>query len=298
MKIAILGGGAWGRALATLAAEAGSNPHIGYRSAPVRGFPGSPNLSGIAREHEVIFIAVPPAAVRTVVQQAKLGPEHRVIIAARGIEPQTGTWLSKIVLEESSALRVGALAGPALADEVLKGNPTAMVIGSAYEELTRLTQHALHSRQCRIYSSKDLIGIELAGAMVGALSLALGVVDGLNQGVGVRGVVVTRGIAEAIRLGQSLGAEEQSFTGLAGIGDLVSCGSLSSNSTYAAGRQLGSGRSCTEQHIQILKSILNLAKKQGVEIPLTSAIYAIAKGKLRPELALDMLMRREATAEY
>ena len=123
-------------------------------------------LSGtIAREHEVIFIAVPPAAVRTVVQQAKLGPEHRVIIAARGIEPQTGTWLSKIVLEESSALRVGALAGPALADEVLKGNPTAMVIGSAYEELTRLTQHALHSRQCRIYSSKDLIGIELAGKL-------------------------------------------------------------------------------------------------------------------------------------
>ena len=276
MIVGIVGSGAWGRALATLTAEAGNQPRVGYRGRPPGGFPGTPNLAALVAEADLTLVAVPPASVREVVRAARPGPGARVVIAARGVEPGTGAWLSDLVLEESAARRVGALAGPALAAEVLKRRPSAMVVASPYEEVCALAQRALHSPLCRIYTSRDLRGVELAGAMVQVLSVAVGVADGLDLGVGVRGVVVSRGLAEATRLGAALGAQPATFAGLAGVGDLVSCASHPDHPASA---------------------MLKLASDHEVGLPITEAIAAIASGRFTARLAMDALMRRDARAE-
>jgi glycerol-3-phosphate dehydrogenase (NAD(P)+) len=297
LKVGILGSGSWGRALAVLCAEAGSQPFLGYKNILPRGFKGSTSLSYVAKESDLVLIAVPPSKIRSVVREAKLGPQNHVVIAARGLEPQSNAWLSSVVLEESSALRVGALAGPVLADEVINRRPTAMVVGSQYDEIGRRTQDALHSVQCRVYSTNDILGVELASAMNKGIGIALGIVDGLKQGVGVRGVVITRGVAESTRLGKKLGAKEHTFAGLAGVGDLVSCGLLSSHQGYAAGLKLAKGVPCPESLVQELQSLVTLAQHHQVNIPLTKGILAIAMGKIKAQLALDKLMRRAATEE-
>lgn len=299
MIVGIIGGGAWGRAIATLTAEAGNRPRIGYRNKPPRGFPGTPNLEALAQETDLLVLAVPPEGIAGVVAQAKLQPQHRVLIAARGLEPDTGRWLSQVVTEASPCRRVGALAGPTLAAEVMARRPGAMVVASAFDEVGAMAQQALHSPICRVYSSPDLVGVELAGAMVSVLSVAVGIADGLRLGVGVQGVIVTRGLAEARRLGRALGADDGTFAGLAGVGDLVACGNHPEHPGYIVGRALA--RTESSEHAARVTSeagaLLALGSRHGVELPLTQAIAAIASGRLEARLAIDMLMRREATRE-
>ena len=297
MNVGILGSGPWARAIATLVAEAGNHPTIGYRRKPLVGFPGRPNIAAVAKESDLIVIAVPPKAVRDVIRTAKLKPANKVLIAARGIEPKTGIWLSEVVTQESAAVRIGAIGGPAMADEVLNRRPTAMVAASKFTEIQTAAQRALHSSICRLYTSSDLLGVQLASAMVKALTIALGIADALNQGVGVRGVIVTRGIAEATRLGDKLGASSSTFGGLAGVGDLVACGSLPNHPGYAAGRNLGVGKKIPTEMREEIAALIQLATSHDIELPITEAITHISNGKIRPRLAIDMLMRREAKQE-
>ena len=293
MNIGILGSGRWAKALAILAAEAGRQARIGYVGKPPGGFPGSPNIAAVAKEADLILIACLPRDFREMVKRAQLGPSSEVMIASRGIEPQSGKWLSDIIGEESAAKRIGVLGGPALAEEVLKKRPNAMVVSSAFDALQLKTQQALLSPICRIYLSYDVRGVELAAMMVDALTMALGIVDSLNQGVGVRGVIVTRGIAEAARLGRAYGAQDNTFFGMAGVGDVVACSSSKTHKYYVAGRDLGAGRGIPITRLETLQALCKLGDDKQIELPLTKALTAIALGKLRPRLALDMLMRRE-----
>ena len=297
MIVGVIGSGAWGRALATLAAEAGHQPRLGYRGKSPGGFPGTPNLASLAREADLLLLAVPPSAVREVVQKLNPGPEHRIVLAGRGLEPGIGTWLSEVVAEESAAVRIGALSGPALASEVVARRPSALVAASEFDEVGLLTQQALHSAICRVYTSRDLRGVELAGAMVQVLSVAIGAAAALNLGIGVHGVIVTRGLAEASRLGASLGADPHTFAGLAGMGELVAAGSHSAHPGFQAGQRLSRGGR-EPGVLAESQAILSLAKRKGVEMPLTSAVAAIAAGQLDVRRAIDMLMRRDARAEH
>lgn len=297
MNIGILGSGNWGRALATLAAEAGNRARIGYRGRPPGGFPGSPNLAALAAEAELVLVAVPPGSVREAVRAARFGPASRVVIAARGLEPETGDWLTDVVRQESAAVRVGTLAGPALAAEVLKRRPSALVVASAFDEVCQRAQAALHSSLCRVYTSDDLRGVELAGVIVAVLAVAVGIADGLELGVGVRGVVVSRGLAEGARLGATLGANPSTFAGLAGVGDLMSCASHPDHPGYAAGLRLGRGSRSEPEAARLAGALAALGGRNKVELPLTASVAAIAAGKLAPRLAIDALMRREARSE-
>lgn len=297
MNIGILGSGNWGRALATLAAEAGHRARIGYRGRPPGGFPGSPNLASLTAESDLILVALPPAAVREVIRHARPGPGAKVVIACRGLEPDTGGWLSEVVTAESSCLRVGAITGPTIAAEVMKRRPAALVAASAFQEVVDATQQALHSAICRVYTTSDLRGVELAGAAVSVLSVAVGITDGLKLGVGVRSVVVTRGIAEIVRLGRTLGADAETFRGLAGVGDLIAAASLPDHPGTAAGLRLARGGAADPDTRGRSEAVVALGRRQGVELPLVEAVAAITSGKLKPRLAIDMLMRREATAE-
>ena len=297
MKVGIIGSGAWGRALATLVARAGHKPRIGYRRTPPGGFPGTPNLDNLVAESDLTILSVPAEAVEAVVRQSKPGPESKVVIATRGLQPTNGEWLSELVISLSPCRRVGSLAGPALAAEVLRDRPSGMVVASPFDEVCSLTQDALHSEICRVYTSNDLRGVELAGAMVLILSMAVGLTAGLDLGIGSRGIVITRGIAEATRLGAALGAHPQTFAGLAGVGDLVSCATHEDHPSFATGLSLARGGRCPVRFVKDAQAVLHLADRSGVDMPLTAAVAAIASGQLAPRLAFDSLMRREARAE-
>tara|TARA_B100000579_G_scaffold356939_1_gene312764 strand:- start:145 stop:663 length:519 start_codon:yes stop_codon:yes gene_type:complete len=172
-----------------------------------------------------------------------------------------------------------------------------MVVASPFEEVCALTRAALHSEHCRIYTSSDLRGVELAGAMVKTLAVAVGVADGVNYGVGAKGVIITRGIAEASRLGAAIGAHPKTFWGLAGVGDLVSCAASEKHPSYAAGLTLARGGAISSRIIEETRALLRLAEAKGVELPLTEAVLSIATGEYGPKLAFDDLMRREARSE-
>lgn len=297
MNVAILGTTDWARALATLVAEAGHQPRIGYREKALPGFPGSPNLAGVVAESRLAIVAVPPEQVRETISLCKPGPRDRVIVASRGLEPDTGTWLSEVVTQSSACLRVGSLAGPALSAEVLRRRPTALVVASRFDEVAVAAQQVFHSRLCRAYTSRDLRGVEISGALVGVLAAAIGIADSLNLGVGMHGVIVTRGIAEARRLGTALGADDRTFSGLAGIGDLLSSASHPDNPWYRAGRQIGDSEPVDEHFARGAEAVVALAAKYGVDLPLSGMVAATARNELEPMLAIDALMRREARAE-
>ncbi|MDP6932323.1 MAG: hypothetical protein QGG40_05375 [Myxococcota bacterium] len=297
MIVGILGGGAWGRALATLTAEAGHEPRIGYRKRPPGGFPGSPNLPAIVSEAELVLVAVPASGVREVIERSRPGAGSRVVLASRGIEPDTGKWLSSIVLEQTPCRQVGAIAGPAMAAEVLRHRPSALVVASPFESLRRLAQDALHSSLCRVYTSPDLLGVELSGAVVGVLAMVVGITQSLDIGVSIRGAVVTRGIAELTRLGEALGARVQTFAGLAGIGDLISCASHPDHPWYHTGLELGAQRGCDPRFVQETQAVVALGRRQGIDLPLAQAALSIATGELDPRLAIDLLMRRDPRGE-
>jgi len=297
MNVAILGSGSWGTALATLVAEAGHRPKLGYLGKRPTGFPGSANLAGVIKDTDLIFIAAHPEVVGQVICDANPGPRDKIVMATRGLDTQTGGWLTDTVTENSACVQVGALAGPALASEVLVRQPCALVVASHYSNVSTIAQQVLHSSICRVYTSSDLRGVELAGTMVDVLSIAMGLSDGLQFGIGSRGVIVTRGLAECTRLGRALGAQESTFAGLAGVGEVVACGSHPQHPGYAAGLSLGRGDPVCPRLRSEVSAIIALAKRHSVDIPLTQAISAIISGTLQPRIAIDMLMRREATSE-
>lgn len=296
MKVGIIGTGPWGKALATLAAEAGHQPRIGYRTNPARGFPGTPNLAALVQESALTLIAVPPASVTALIDSAKPGAADIVVLASRGLCPETGGWLSEQVVSRSACRRVGMLSGPTLPTEVFARRPCALVVASRFDEVSRVTQSALHSSVCRVYTSPDLKGVETAGAMVEMLACVIGMADALQLGLSVRGVIVSRGIAEATRLGLALGATSHTFSGLAGVGDLVACGSHPKHPRYRDGRLLvQSGHS--PRIASLCDALLKMAGNHDVELPITQAMHQISLGQLEARLAIDMLMRRAAGQE-
>jgi glycerol-3-phosphate dehydrogenase (NAD(P)+) len=297
MKIGIIGGGAWGTALASLAAKAGHQPRIGYRGTRPAGYPGTPNIASLTEEVDLVLIAVPSGSVADVIETAKPSAGSRVVLASRGLDSRTGGWMSDQLLERTPCRRVGVLAGPAQAREVVRGRPAALVVASEFEEVCAMTQEALHSEHCRIYTSADLHGVELAGAMVKVLAIAIGLVHGVEYGAGAKGVVVTRGIAETTRLGTAMGAHPQTFAGLAGVGDLVSAATSPDHPSFMAGVTLARGGTVASRILEECRALLSLAARAGVELPLTQAVLDIATCETTPTLAFDELMRRHPRQE-
>jgi glycerol-3-phosphate dehydrogenase (NAD(P)+) len=296
MNIGIIGSGEWGKALATLVARAGHKPRIAYRSTPPGGFAGTPNTRVLTQESDLLIFAVPAESLQAAVAAAGLEAGSRVVLATRGLQ-QNGERLSDLIVDHTPCRRVGSLAGPALAAEVIRGRPTGLVIASPFDEVCKITQEALHSEVCRIYSSNDLLGVELAGAMVLVLSVAIGIGEGMDLGISGRGILITRGIAEAARLGEALGAHPATFSGLAGIGDLVSCGSHEDHLSFKSGLRVARGATCPMSIQYDVSAVLEVAKRHNVDMPLTQAIQAIVAGHISAKLAMDQLMRREARPE-
>ena len=321
MKIAILGAGAWGSALAisfaashsiTLWSRRAEDCEALARSRTSRylpevAIPGAvavePELARAIGGCDVVIIATATSGMReTLRAAAPHGSPIAILWACKGFENASGMLPHQVVAEEMPrATDVAALSGPSFALEVARGQPTAVVLASHNAPFAARTAAALNSARLRIYSNDDLAGVELGGALKNVVAIAAGISDGLALGRNARAALVTRGLAEISRLGVAMGGRAETFNGLAGLGDLVlTCtGDLSRN--REVGVSLARGRSLEEtlghlghvaEGVQSARAARDHARAHGIEMPITEAVCAVLfEGRPAPEAVRQLLTR-------
>jgi glycerol-3-phosphate dehydrogenase (NAD(P)+) len=328
VRVAILGGGSFGTALAAHMARSGHavrlwlrDPHVARgvnekRENP-RYLPGVPLPPGIVAtpamgealaEAEVAFMAVPSASFRAVCRAiGEALPAGAILVSAtKGIEPETLKRMTEVVEDEMPGRRSAALSGPSFAEEVAREQPTAVVVASSRPEVAEGVQRAVASRTFRVYSSDDVVGVELAGALKNVIAIAAGTVDGLGYGSNTVAALITRGLAEMTRLTSALGGRADTLAGLAGLGDLVlTCtGALSRN--RRVGQGLGRGlvladaiaaaRTVAEGVPTTLAAEV-LSRRSAVEMPIVAEMRAVLYDGKPARAAVDDLMLRTLKRE-
>jgi glycerol-3-phosphate dehydrogenase (NAD(P)+) len=332
--IAIIGAGGWGTALAIALARPDREPRdirlwafepylvetmIATRENPIY-LPGvqvpdsvrvSHSMQDVAAGARIIIIAVPSHVFRPVLMQLTplLNPATCFVSATKGIENDTLMRMSEIVVDTVKAgmkPRVAAISGPTFAVEVARGEPTALVVASPDEELRLFLQRELARPGFRFYTNADLVGVEIGAAAKNIIAIAAGVVDGLGLGSNATAALITRGLAEITRLAVACGGRRETLSGLAGLGDLVltAYGGLSRN--RRVGIALGQGKNIHEivssmrmvaEGVKTAKSTVALARRLGVDMPITEKIYCVLYEELKPQDAINDLMERKLKEE-
>jgi glycerol-3-phosphate dehydrogenase (NAD(P)+) len=332
-RIAILGGGSWGTALAIVLSRARRKHGISLwvhdptlaesmrRDRENRSYlPGhrlnadinvSSEILDAISGAQILIGAIPTAYARAVysVATASVPPRSIFVSAAKGLEPATHKRMSEVVFEifpKKSAPRLAVLSGPSFAAEVARGEPTAVVLASGDAALAAELQEEFAAPNFRVYTNDDVLGVELAGAMKNVIAIAAGVCQGLGLGPNPLAALITRGLAEMSRLAAALGTEPETLTGLAGLGDLVlTCtGALSRN--RQVGIELGKGRTLTEilggmrmiaEGVGTTAALLALAREAKVELPITQQVEAILHEGKPPREAIRDIMERPQRPE-
>ena len=325
MNVAVLGAGAWGTALARLLAD-GKNSvtlwgHDAGRLAEIRrtncnehylpgiqlpaGLRYESELTAAIRDAELIVVAVPSKAFREVT--GGLEKFSGVVVSVtKGIEHQTGLTMCGVLAQTAPKAKSAALSGPSFALEVARGIPTAIVTASDNPATAATVQQLFHRPAFRVYTSTDLLGVELGGALKNVIAIAAGVCDGLGFGDNSKAALVTRAIAEMRRIGVACGAQTETFAGLSGMGDLmVTCFSkLSRNRGF--GERVGKGEkieaivnsmSAVAEGFPTARSARELARKRGVETPIIEEVYAMLYEGKDIRRAVQDLTARESKAE-
>lgn len=331
MKIGVIGAGSWGTALANMLAGKGYPVTLwAYEKDLVErmkmtrendlflpGFSLSSNLdftadlSAAVSGKEMVLLVSPSQVMRLVVQQAleDFNPESLIVSASKGIENGTLLTMSQVLREllpPSCHQRLAVISGPSFAKEVAAGIPTAVVAAAPQQDIAEQVQNIFTNAAFRVYTNNDILGVELCGALKNVMALAAGVSDGLGFGLNTRAALITRGLAEISRLGLALGAQAATFSGLAGMGDLVlTCtGDLSRN--RSVGIALGQGKTLDEilngmnmvaEGVKTTLSAYQLAAKVGVEVPITDQMYKILYQQNDPRQAVTDLLSRDLKAE-
>lgn len=325
MKITVLGAGAWGTALARLLHQGrhavtlwGHDPEhledLRRSGRNERYLPGidlprdwklERDLSRAVENSECIVVAVPSKTFREV--SSRLSAFRGVVVSVtKGIEHQTGLTMCGILRVNAPQAKVAALSGPTLAMEVARGVPSAIVAASDAEETALMVQELFHRPAFRVYTSPDLLGVELGGALKNVIAIAAGVCDGLGFGDNSKAALITRGSVEIRRLGVACGAQAETFAGLSGLGDLtVTCFSqLSRNRGFGErlgkGEKLGdilSGMVAVAEGYPTARSAFELAQKLRVTTPIIDEVYAVLYEEKNAAQALHDLMARESKAE-
>ncbi len=331
LRVAVIGAGSWGTALANLLAGKGVDVHLWVREEEVFNqikkehvngvfLPGvalDPRLKPVRTfeeavfEKELILMVVPSHVFRDVLTNIKprLCEGMSLITATKGIENDTLMIMSQVaadILPEDYMADFASLDGPSFAKEVSRKLPTAVTIACADLGHAERLQRLFNTEFFRVYVSQDVIGVQLGGALKNVIAIAAGAADGLEFGLNARAALITRGLAEITRLGAAMGANPHTFAGLAGMGDLVlTCtGDLSRNRTV--GFKIGKGLSLKEitgsmnmvaEGVKTTRSTYELAKKTGVDMPITTQVYQVLYEGKNPKAAVKELMGRELKAE-
>lgn len=328
-KIGILGAGTWGTALAILLSDNGHDVTLWTKIENeakaldssrdnIKNLPGAtlPNdlkitldLKEACTDKEILVMAVASPYVRATSKEASpLIKEGQIIVnVSKGIEDGTLLTLADIIREEIPQANVAVMSGPSHAEEVSRRIPTTIVVGAASKETARFIQDAFMNEVFRVYTSPDMIGIELGASLKNVIALAAGIIDGLGMGDNTKAALMTRGIAEISRLGIKMGGCMETFAGLSGIGDLfVTCTSRHSRNRQA-GYLIGKGYTLEEvkkevnqviEGVNTARAALALAKKYEVEMPIVEQINLVLfEGKSAKDAATDLLVRDKRT-EY
>ncbi|MEW6200953.1 MAG: NAD(P)H-dependent glycerol-3-phosphate dehydrogenase [bacterium] len=326
--IGILGGGSWGTTLANLASRSGQPVRLWMRDTALadainstrmneKYWPGfklgdtihaTADLKETADAACFIIIAVPSHAFRKIARDLgdHIGGDHILVHATKGFELDSLKRMSEILKEETSARRIGALSGPNIAEEIINGHPAATVVASRYTEVIERAQAALVSDVFRVYGNRDLIGVEIAGALKNIMALCSGMLYGLNYGASSAAMLITRGIVEMQRLGIALGADALTFAGLSGLGDMIATCMSSLSRNYQTGFRLSKGEKLeditkslkrTVEGIRTTKVAHELARCTKVEMPIVQGAHAILYENADITKALQFLMTRRAGYE-
>lgn len=305
-SVAVLGGGSFGTVIANMVAEKGLEARLWVRSPEaaaqinetrensryvpgyrlLRGVKASTDLEAVLAGVDLVFIAIPSASFRTVVQQARpyIQPKQMLISTTKGIEASSFSLMSQILEQEFPQNPIGVLSGPNLAKEIAKRDLTATVVASRDPELRRAVQGLLQAPYFRVYSAEDTYGVELAGTLKNIYAIAAGMAASMEVGENTRAFLITRSLAEMSRLAESMGANPLTFLGLAGVGDLiVTCMSpLSRN--YRVGYALGKGQTLDQivsdlgevaEGVNTLKLVREHSRQQDVYMPLVRGLYKV-----------------------
>jgi glycerol-3-phosphate dehydrogenase (NAD(P)+) len=234
-------------------------------------------------------------------------PKSAIIVnVAKGIEGDTGLRMSQVIKDVLPDLAVVTLSGPSHAEEVARGIPTAVVVSSLDSNAAGLAQKTFMTERFRVYTSADLVGVELGGALKNIIALAAGLCDGLGLGDNSKAALITRGLAEMARLGAALGAQRETFAGLSGLGDLVVTCTSRHSRNRAVGERLGKGEKLDDilasmemvaEGVRNARSAYDVARKHAVRTPITDEVYAILYQEKPPKQAVRDLMTRDAREE-
>ncbi len=321
--IGIIGAGAWGTALALSCARAGHAVSLWVREPElaetmrrrrenVRYLPDialpeaimPTNDLGEAAAGEVLLLVTPAQTTREMLRALKMVgavDEKPLVLCAKGIEVATGEFLSDVVGEEAPAFTPFVLSGPSFAIEVAKNLPAAVTLAGEDIERARELARLLAHPRFRIYSSDDIIGVQLGGALKNVLAIACGIVAGMGLGDSARAALLTRAFAEMRRLGRALGAREETLSGLSGLGDLMLTATSAKSRNYTLGEELGRGRSLDEvmgERITVAEGVFTaqivtrMAQEHGVDMPVSEAVRRVVTGQSKPVEEVEWLLSR------
>ena len=326
--VAVLGAGSWGTALAM---------HLGRVGVPVRLWARDPDLAAAMRARRenprylpgaalpdgvsvtadaslaladagTVLVAVPSHFVEAVLAGVgdRVAARAVLVSATKGLEPRRGLRMSELLGQRLPGRPVAVLSGPSFAREVAQGRPTALVIASSDEGIAADLQRRLAGATFRLYTNRDVVGVELGGAVKNVMAIATGLVDGFGLGENARAALITRGLAEIVRLGTAAGAQPATFAGLAGLGDLVLTCTGSQSRNRALGGEIARGRSLAEveagtpmvaEGVRTVSSVLRMARERGVAMPICEEVAAVLfEGKPVAE-SLASLLAREPRPE-
>ena len=330
-QVAVIGAGSWGTALASVLARNGLQVTLWVRDPKLaeeinttrqnrkylpdvelsQTITATSDLRQAVSDRRVVLLAVPSHAMRQICRALAndLHPEVLLLHAAKGFELETLKRMSEVIREEVPrpiADRLAVLTGPSHAEEVVRDQPTTVVVASDEEKSMLLAQDLLMTPNFRVYTNPDLVGAEIAGALKNIIALGAGMSDGLGYGDNAKAALLTRGLAEISRLGSKLGARPLTFAGLAGVGDLiVTCTSRHSRN-WRAGYMLGQGKRLDDvleqmgmvvEGVRTTHAAYSLAQREQVEMPITSVLYGILFEGKAPEQGVKELMTRGKTFE-
>ena len=329
LKTAIMGAGGWGTALAGLWAKDGRTivlwGHNADRIArmqktrensnylPGIRLPESVNITsdlGDCAGADLIVLATPSTALRNIATQfAKTMPLDAAVLLSctKGIEHGSGMRMTEILRETFPENKIAVLSGPNLATEVAKGLPTATVIAGEDTNCVATLQNALGSPRFRIYTSSDVVSVELGGAMKNVFAIAAGISDGLGLGENAKAALVVRSLAELVRFGVAMGGTANAFYGLSGAGDLMLTSYSEHSRNYRVGKRLGEGEPLAEitasmkmiaEGIPTARSAWECARRLNITTPITDQVYSILYKQKKPAVALEELLKREPKPEH